>query len=141
MQRAADTIEGVFRNLQILHFAFLISMVLYVWAAEKFIPRPPHVLKLVLPTTFGLISLWVIGIAISKRRTMIRPAIEKLQMSPDDQNALQRWKIGTILSDTLVQNVALFGFVLRVIGATPAQSAPFYATGIALMLIWWPHRP
>lgn len=141
MQQPTNTIEGTLRNLHLVHSANLLSMVLYIGIAEKLIPHPPQVLQPVLPITFGVISLGIIGTAISKRRTMIGPALDTLQVSPEDQSALQRWRIGTILSDTLVQSVALFGFAQRFMGATAAQSAPFYASGIALMLLWWPRRP
>jgi hypothetical protein len=141
VQQSSNTIEGTLRNLYLVHSLNLFSMVLYIWIAEKLIPHPPQVLQPVLPIRFGVISLWIIGTAISKRRKMIRPAIDTLQVSADDQNALQRWRIGTILSDTLVQSVALFGFAQRFIGATAAQSAPFYLAGTPLVLLCWPRRP
>ncbi len=141
MQQPANTIEGTLRNLHVLHSAILLSMVLYIGVAEKVVPHPPRVLNPVFPLAFGFFSLSAIGFALFVRTKKIRPALDALQAKPDDRDALGSWKSGTVLTDVMVECVVLFGFAQRFLGATPAQAAPFYITGIALMLLWWPRRP
>jgi len=38
----------------------------------------------------------------------------------------------------MCESVALFGFVLRMLGGTLLISAPFYVVAILLMLLWTP---
>ena len=83
----------------------------------------------------------ILAIALFLRIKMVQPGAVILQEKPDDQTALARWRAGNILSFVLAETVVLFGFALRFIGGTTWQSLPFYIVGIALMLVWWPHRP
>jgi hypothetical protein len=86
-------------------------------------------------------GLVVVGMALFFRIKMLEAAAETLVANPDDPMALGRWRTGNLLSFLLAESVVLFGMALRFIGGTTMQSLPFYAVGIAIMLVWWPRRP
>jgi hypothetical protein len=136
-----NTIEGSLRNIRIVHGVILFAMVLIIYNGEVLIPHKLRDLGRILPIAYGIVSLHVIGLALYFRTTKIRPALEILQLKPDDPKALQQWRAGGILTAVLMDTVVLFGFSLLFIGAAPKISLPFYIAGIALMLLWWPQRP
>ena len=136
-----NTTDGSLRSLRIIHGTVLVAMGLLVDTAEVLTPHEPRDLGRILPIVFGIVSLQVIGLALYFRTTKIRPALEILQLKPDDPKALQQWRAGGILTAVLMDTVVLFGFSLRFVGAAPKISLPFYIAGIALMLLWWPRKP
>jgi hypothetical protein len=69
---------------------------------------------------------------------MVQPAIESLRLAAEDVRALNRGRVGTLISFVLVECVALCGFVLRVLGAPRPQALPFYLLAILFMLAWTP---
>jgi hypothetical protein len=140
MQQPAPSIEGTRRYLCSVHLVLLASMILYVWTAEKFISHQGKSLDRTLATAIAIASVAIVGIAFLVRTKMVRPALDALQLRPDDASSLARWSSGSIYSYILIESVVLFGFVLRFLGGTLAQSAPFYAVGIGLMLLWRPQK-
>lgn len=116
-------------------------MFLYVYTAEILIPHQTRELSSTLPLAFAFICFVIIGMVLFFRATKIGPALNTLQSKPDDPAALQQWRFGAILTAVLLETIVLYGFALRFIGAAPKVSVPFYAVGIAFMLLWWPQRP
>jgi hypothetical protein len=139
--QAANTVEGTLRFLRVFSSVLLFSVILYIWVAEKVVEHPPQLLNPVMLLGIGACSLAVFAIALFARVKIIRPALETLQTKQDDTSALQHWRSGNILSFVLFEAIVLFGFALRFLGGSTLQSLPFYAAGIGLMLLWWPHRP
>jgi hypothetical protein len=136
-----NTTDGSLRSLRITHGTVLVAMVLLVYTAEVLTPHEPRDLGRILPIVFGIVSLQVIGITLYFRTTKIRPALEILQMKPDDPTALQQWRFDAILTAVLLESIVLYGFALRFLGAPAKTSWLFYSVGIVLMFFWWPQRP
>jgi hypothetical protein len=61
-----------------------------------------------------------------------------LRRQPQDPLALGRWRAGNLASLALCEAVALYGFVLRMLGGTFLGVTPYYAVAILLMLAWTP---
>jgi hypothetical protein len=72
------------------------------------------------------------------RRKRLLPALEKLRRYANDTGALKEWRFSTILSLTLTESIALYGLVMRVLGASRRVSWPFFGVALILMLIWRP---
>lgn len=62
------------------------------------------------------------------------------QSSPSVQNAtpLARWKKGHIVRFAMAESVALFGFVLRMTGASSTPIYLLFGGGLLLLLFWQP---
>ena len=140
MPQLVLTLENNVRSMRIVHAVLLSSMILYILMAEKLSHQEPHDIHMIW-IGFQVSGLMILAIALFFRIKMLQPAAVTLQEKPADQTALARWRAGNILSFVLAETVVLFGFALRFIGGTTWQSLPFYIVGIALMLVWWPHRP
>jgi len=63
--------------------------------------------------------------------------LRKLKSKAADQPsylvALRQWRLIQFSILSVFLSVAIFGFILRVLGETLIQSAPFYGAGIALL--------
>jgi len=75
------------------------------------------------------------------RRKSVLPAAATLSIQAEDVAALARWKTGQIVTWALSLSIALYGLVLRYIGFSFPQTAPFFIAGFVLMLFYLPRRP
>ncbi|HVO62835.1 MAG TPA: hypothetical protein VMT53_18010 [Terriglobales bacterium] len=75
------------------------------------------------------------------RRMMVDKAAAALGSQPQDSSALARWRGGTIVTLVLCESVALFGFVLRMLGFSLSQAGTFYLAALVLMVFFLPRRP
>jgi hypothetical protein len=137
----AQTIAGSVRFLQIGNLTLLISMVLYVYIVLVVLHPQPRDADPAIKIGTGACAAASIGLALLVRSRKVSPAIQKLQLNPDDVEAVARWRSGNLTSYVFVEAVVLYGFALQFIRGTFAQSIPYYVVGPAIMLLWWPRRP
>jgi hypothetical protein len=115
--------------LRIVHGILLFWMIMQVIAAERVLPHVQQVLKPAFLPTFAVASVVAVGVALWAKIGRIRPALETLELTPDDALALQRWRFGAILLFVMFETLVGYGFALRSLGGTLLESAPFYAVG------------
>lgn len=141
MEQDPATTDGSLQFLRRVHISLMVSILLYIYVMRII---PPQSTQLHDPFLFWMLCATSVvclasGQAIRSRK--LGTAFEILQTRPDDPHALGQWRIGVIVSDCLAEAVALFGFVIRMLGGTTRQVAPFFVAGALAMLIWWPRRP
>jgi len=133
------SLDAAVRILHFVHVAILLSIPLYALLGEVAGPSPRDLgflhkaLLAVTVASFGLFTVF--------RITMVRPAEEVLGRNPEDTSALGRWTTGNIVTFALIESVALFGLVVRLLGGTFAQAVPFYAAAFLLLIFVVPRRP
>lgn len=132
--------EDKLRTLRVIHAALLLSCLIYAYIGEVAGPEESKDMKLFL-MAFGFLGATNLGIAMLLRPRFVGAAEEILRRSPDDATALQRWMTGHFVLYAMCESVALFGLVLRILGATLVQVLPFYGAAVLLMLVWVPRRP
>ena len=134
-----DPLDSSLRLLRIIHGAMLASVVLYAGVAEsaRSSEHPPAVL---LPALAAMGAGLAAG-AFILRRMWVESAEERLRLAPDDTAALNRWRAGHITTFALAEAIALYGLVLRVLGAPFLHAAGFYAIAVLLLLMFTPRRP
>ena len=128
------------RQIRILHLAMLVSIPLYFVVAGLIAPQTAsdvHTMRQGLTVMALLFS----GVAVVLRKRMLDSAADILRLRPDDTAALIRWRAAHIVSFALCEAVALFGLVLRFLGATTFEAAPFFAVAFVLMLAFRPAAP
>jgi uncharacterized membrane protein len=130
--------EIAVRGLRIIQAALILSVVLYAFVAARVIQRSASSPVRSFVTSITILAIAMICIALVIRSRMVNPAKQKLELDAADSGALNRWRIGTLISLVLVESVALYGLVLRVMGSTRSQTWPFYLTAILIMVIWTP---
>jgi hypothetical protein len=144
MPQVVQSIDGTLRVLRIIHSALLLSMVLYIFVAERIariVTHPVQPIDHTFLASIAIVSIVAASTAFVFRIKMIGPALDTLQIAPGDVSSLNRWRAGSIISYALAESIVLFGLALRSVGASLPQSAWFYVAGPLLMLSWWPRRP
>jgi len=123
--------------MRILHAVFLLSVLLIFQQAEQLAgARTRYSMVFLAAIVFvagidGLLALYF-------RRKKLLPASEKLRRFANDTNALKEWRLSTLLILTLTESIALYGLVLRVMGASRRVSWPFFVTALILIVAWRP---
>ena len=126
--------------LQLLRMALLGSAGIYVILGELLAHHPsapPNALLFFVLTFVGASEVVMI---LGVRKLLVVPAAARLAAQPNDTLALTRWRGGYILIFALSESIALFGLVLRFLGFTRAQVAPFYLAGIVLLVYFAPRE-
>ena len=131
--------ESTVRTLRLIQIAMMASIVLYVLIGERI--APIHAPNAALFYALSLVSITTIGIIVVVRRTLVLQSEETLRTRPTDAPALNRWRSGFIVTYALAETQALLGLVLRVLGFSLSQVAPFYVAGFILMIFFSPRAP
>jgi hypothetical protein len=141
MSQAVASMPGTLRVLRTIHGALMAAMLLYVYLTEFLLRLKTQPVGTEFYDGIATVALLAAVIAFAIRARMLRPAFAKLRANPNDPDGHRRWRLGSLISDSLALSIVLYGFVLRFTGATSVQAAPFYVGGFVLMLLWWPRRP
>jgi hypothetical protein len=125
------------RNIRIIHFAFLTlpALLFFLLTTIRVASKAEPAF---LPKVLALLAVSEVGIAMSFRSRLIRPAVEKLQRSPRDAAAMEQWRRGNILSFVFATTVVLYGLVVRILGFSRNIAAWFFVAGFFLLLWWTP---
>jgi hypothetical protein len=132
--------DASIRMLRILQIAMLVSIALYILVGE----RVGSVRQLSDPTIFyvlSMVTVTIVGVILVVRRTLVAHSAGILRDRPNDGTTLGRWRAGYVMTYALSEAIALFGLVLRIIGFSLSQIAPFYVAGFILLLFYGPRRP
>ena len=132
--------DASLRLLRIIQMVLLTSVVLYAVVGELAGPQEARDVKQMRLILIALAGALLLAMGAIRQR-MISPAQQILRSQPEDALALARWRAGNIVTFALAEAVALYGLVLRMLGAKLLQALPFYAAGAVLMLVFTPRRP
>ncbi|HUI51426.1 MAG TPA: hypothetical protein VLX60_06565 [Terriglobales bacterium] len=129
------------RNLQstrLIHLSFLFAAVAYT--AIPFLIALPKAAppSAVIIGAFAVISISTLAAGFFIRARLVQPASELLRANPEDGAAGGRWRIGVMLALVFAESVLLFGFALRILGASWAVCGGFYGVGIFFLVAWTP---
>ena len=132
--------EASLKMLRTVRMAMLAALVLYVFVGE----RTPHSARSINVGFYYLIALAaaaiVVGIFVIRRTAVLRVE-QSLFQNAQDFASLRRWRGGYIVIYALCEAVALYGFVLRFMGFSLSQVAPFYVAGFVLLFFFRPRLP
>jgi len=134
------SMDASLKQLRILQIAMLAAIVLYVVIGEV-VPHSVHPMNPVLFHALALLAASTVFVLFFLRRMTVRRAEPALAGPSIDNAVLSRWRAGVILTLALSEAIALYGFVLRMIGFSLSEVAPFYVAGFTLMLFLGPRKP
>lgn len=136
---ADTTFDSALKKMRVLYVALLVEIPVFVYAGEVMGPRTPKNITRpgILLAALAIYNTWFVLVA---SRRALRKASVALSSHPDDTSAIRRWRITTSLSLTASLPLALYGWVLRVMGGTFLQALPLYACGLLLLLVSTPRR-
>lgn len=132
--------HSTFRSLQIVRVVMLISIAAYVLLGEYLIPARVIPGRIFFYALTAIAVLLVIG-SFMVRRFLGRKATAALADVPAPASALNLWRGAYIVIYVFSESIAILGFVLRVMGYTLSEVAPFYIVGFFLFLYFAPKKP
>ncbi len=132
--------RGTIRRLRALQLAMLGSILLYAVLGEVLGSRT-RVVDPSLSYVFTTAGVAIVGVIFVVRRTLVLRSAESLATHPDDSFSLGHWRSGYVTTYALCEGLALFGWILRLMGCSFQQSLPFYIGGFALLLFFGPREP
>ncbi len=132
--------DAALRLLKTVRLVLLVSMVLYVLLGE-WVPHSSRPTGTLFPSALAIIATVMIVTVFAVRRVLIARQAAILAQTPSDPAALGRWRVGYMLIYVLSEALGLFGFIVRFLGFTLMQAAPFYAAGFLMVLFYVPARP
>ncbi len=133
-------VDSSIKLVQIVRAALIVSIALYLLIGEQAARRGPGASSSFY-LAFTVIAISTIMAIMAVRRVLVLRAERTLATQPLDAAARQRWRAGYIVTYALSETVALYGFVLRMMGFSLSQVLPFYAVSLILMMFFSPRRP
>jgi hypothetical protein len=125
------------RQMRIVHAVLLLSVLLSAYTSEQLAGNGSGFSTQFLEA-IGVVCIFDVLIAYYFRRSRVFSALERLRRDPNDASALKQWRGMTIIVLVLIESVALYGLVLRVLGASRRIAWPFFLLAVILMLMWRP---
>lgn len=126
------------RQMRIIHLVFIIASILYAYSAEFVVKKGEAGVQAAMIEGIVCAAGFDVLIAYYFRRTKLYPALEKLHLAPSDPEALKNWRFSTLLTMALVLPIAIYGFVLRFLGAPRNVAVSFYSAALILLVVWRP---
>ena len=90
---------------------------------------------------FTTLGVAIVGAIFVVRRTLVFRAAESLATQPEDGLSLNHWRTGYFATYALCEALALFGLILRFMGCSFEQSAPYYLGGFILLFFFRARAP
>jgi len=123
--------------MRVMHAIFLLTIFLYLGLLKFIVPAGKGVDQIFV-AALVLVCVGDVVLASLLRKQKVHASEEKLRVNPKDGAALQQWRAGMILSFVFTECIALFGLVLKILGAEWRVAGPFFAFAVLLMLLWTP---
>jgi hypothetical protein len=132
-----NQVREALRWARTLRGVFLLTIPLFIYALTL-VPKAERSVSPTIVAALAVLSATDVMVAAVLRARNITPAIEALRTNPDDTLALGKWRSGIVSSFTHAETVALFGVLLKFLGASWTVAGPFFAVAVLLLVIWRP---
>lgn len=132
--------DNSLKLLRTVRLFLLATIVFYAAIAERFGPAPKAQAPLVF-YAITAVAISLIATMFAIRRGRLAKLEKTLSSTQEDVAALNPWRATYLLIFMACEAIALYGLVLRFLGFSFAQVAPFYIAGFVLMLYFVPRRP
>lgn len=121
-------------------YAVLFASVVFYWVVQELVaadrePKDLGVLKLALLVAAGSTAVVVFYLRFSR----IPPLLSAPTLEPGPR--LAQLRTYYIVCFALGETIALFGFVLRILGGSRVDSLPFYFISVVFFLLSYPRAP
>jgi ABC-type spermidine/putrescine transport system permease subunit II len=132
--------ESATRTIRIMRIVLLCSIVIYVLLGEGMMHERDRLPNAMFFYVFAAMAVGMVLVSFATRRLMIAKTEAKLADDGANEYLMHRWRGAYIVSYVFSETVAILGFVLRVLGFSLSQVAPFYVAGFFLLLFFRPRR-
>jgi hypothetical protein len=129
------------RTLNMIRAALIFAIAVYMFIGERVAVRRAGPVNMMLFQILAVVAVVNIVVIWIIRHSMVKPSLAVLQKNQNDNLAFSRWRGGYILTYALCEAIALYGFVLRVLGLSYRMVVPFYLASFILMIFFSPRVP
>ena len=135
-------LEQAFRQLRIIHAAFVVTWFLFIFLVFRIIQAPTSMnnVPTIFPIVLGFVCVSEVIVAMLLRARFIDASKAVLQRESENKGALAKWRVGNLLSFCIAETITLFGFLLKLLGFGWNTAAAFFACGLVLLLLWAPQK-
>jgi hypothetical protein len=130
----------LFALLRTLQLAILAMSLFYIGLGELLRRKVVMDVSRMMPVIGGFALAEGLAV-IYMKQTLIPKAEEILRTDSEDRLGLESARKWHVVTLAFCAGVSLYGFALRIMGATFWQAAVFYAAGVALCLYCTPRKP
>lgn len=125
-------------TLNMIRAALILAIAAYMFIGEKLATGRAGPANTMLFQILAFIAVLNVALILIIRRSMVRPSLAALASNAGDAVALNRWRVGYVITYALCEAVALYGFILRIMGFSFRTVVPFYLASIILMIFFTP---
>jgi hypothetical protein len=129
------------RTLNMIRAALIFAIAVYMFIGERMAVGRASPINAMLFQILAVVAVVNIVAILIVRRSMVMPSLAVLQTNSADTAALTRCRGGYIVTYALCEAIALYGFVLRVVGFSYRMVVPFYLASFILMIYFSPRLP
>lgn len=117
----------------------LVSMLIYAFMVKWFPAnnRPNSAIYYVVVA----VAVWMLIGLLRFRKKWVKKSELVLVNSPDDPDALRRWKSGYIVTYAFSEAMAVYGLMLHFLGFGAGQVVPLLVAGFGLIMFYSPRLP
>jgi hypothetical protein len=133
--------NNVKRTLNMIRAALIFAIAIYMFIGERVAIGTVGPVNAMLFQILAVVAVVNIVVILIVRRSMVMPALAVLQRDPGDSAASTRWRGGYIVTYALCEAIALYGFVLRIMGFSYRMIVPFYLASFILLIFLSPRVP
>ena len=131
--------QSVVTRAKLLWAVFLVSAFAFLLLPEWLKPSPRPINTAVLIALAGS-TITMLLLLVIFRKFMVGKSEQVLRANATDQAAAQRWLNGQVITMALLEAIALYGLVLRFLGAGRLEAMLFGILGLALMIVFRPKQ-
>ncbi|HUD73891.1 MAG TPA: hypothetical protein VMQ76_02385 [Terracidiphilus sp.] len=119
-----------------LQCAMIVSVLMFIFVLKVIHPAPHSVsASFQWSIVFCAVASALMGFIVQRMLLRARSKSLPAAQSPDPRGP---WLSGHIIRFATAESVALFGFVLRMMGSTSILVAVLFVTSLLLLLLWQP---
>jgi len=133
--------DNVKRTLNMIRAALIFAIAIYMFIGERVAVGTVGPVNAMLFQILAVVAVVNIVVILIVRHSMVMPALVVLQRDPGDSAASRRWRGGYIVTYALCEAIALYGFVLRIMGFSYRMIVPFYLASFILLIFLSPRVP
>jgi hypothetical protein len=138
-QSSRRDLEAYTLMLRVVYFALLATVAMY-WFVQELVAANRESAELgLLPAVFLVGGASTVMVVLVLRFSVIPPLLSAATTGLAPR--LARLRMYYILCFALAEAVALYGFVLRILGGNREDTIPFYVAAIVLLALCYPRTP
>ena len=137
VRRKSDAISKTQTQIQLTHIGFLVAWFCLLFMVHK-MNLPRRSVSSWLLVAFVLAAAVVIWAGFVLRKTLFKKSADVVADS--DGETLRRWRGAHSIGFTNALSVAIFGAVLKFIGAGWYVAGIFFGLSLSLLLLWGPRQ-